>query len=99
MSDRLRHWSKRGFNRAIYGSITVEINRQLGELRRRGLEPALIRLGPHASIKYAWEQWVPEARIELAPKEHKWAYGTVPIRYRDPKVSGVVVEGLRQGAP
>jgi len=93
------HWSRRGFARPIYGSITVEINRQLGELRRRGLTPTLVRLGPYASVKYAWEQRTPEARIDLAPKKHRWAYGMVPIRYRDPKVSGVVVEGVSPASP
>jgi len=90
---KARHWSKRGFARAIYGSITMEINRQIAELRKRGMEPVLVRLGPHASIVYAWEHWTPDARLDLAPTHHRGYRCNVPIQYRDPKVSGVFVEG------
>ncbi len=85
-----RHWTRRGFNRPIYGSITNEINYQIAVLRRRGHRPTLVRLGYAASIKYAWEHWA--ERISDAPKYHIGYRCKVPIRYKDPKVSGVVVE-------
>ncbi|HEX7021397.1 MAG TPA: hypothetical protein VF171_00970 [Trueperaceae bacterium] len=90
---RSDHWSKRGFNRPVYASITNEINWQIAQLRKRGLQPTLVRLGLHASVIYAWEHWTKEARIEDAPTHHDGYRCRVPIRYRDPKVSGVFVEG------
>lgn len=89
-----RHWSKRGFASAIYASVTNEINFQIGQLRRKGLDPSLVRLGHHASVRYAWETWTPDARIEDAPKEHVGHRCRVPVQYRDAKVSGVRVEPL-----
>ncbi len=86
-----RKWTKKGFNRQIYGSITMEINSQIGRLRHAGLKPTLVRLGPAASAVYAWEQW--NERISEAPTHHIGYRCKVPIRYRDPKISGVVVEG------
>lgn len=80
-----RHWSKRDFAAPIYASVTAEIDYQIAQLRKRGLKPALVRLGPHASVVYAREQWAD--RIENAPTHHRG----VPIRYRDPTLSGVVV--------
>lgn len=65
--------------------MTAEVDWQIAQLRRRGLRPALVRLGPYASVVYAWEQW--SSGVSDAPTHHKG----VPIRYMDAKVSGVVV--------
>lgn len=81
---------RRGFNRSIYASITNEINYQIAALRRQGRRPTLVRLGYAASIVYAWEHWADS--ISDAPKYHHGYKCKVPIRYKDPKVSGVVVE-------
>lgn len=85
-SNRYKHWSKRGFNTAIYASVTAEIDYQLSQLRRQGLRASLVRLGTHASAVYAWEQWA--NGVVEAPTHHKG----VPIRYRDPVISGVAVQ-------
>lgn len=85
-SDKYKHWSKRGFAAPIYASVTSEIDYQIAQLRRRGLHPTLVRLGPYASTVYAWEQWADG--VAEAPTRHKG----VPLRYRDPSISGVVVQ-------
>ena len=85
-----RHWTRRGFNRPIYGSITNEINYQDVALPPRH-RPTLVRLGYAASTKYAWEHWA--ERISDAPKKVPyWLQGKVPIRHKDLKASGVMVE-------
>ena len=81
---------RHGFNRPIYASITNEINCQIACLRRRGHRPTLVRLGSAASTVYAWEHWADS--ISDAPKYHHGYKCKVPIRYKDQKVSGVVVE-------
>lgn len=86
-------WARKGFNSKIYSSITNEINYQVAQMRKQGFEPSLVRLGPAASVVYAHEQWAPWGRIEEGPTEHKGYRCTVPIRYRDTSISGVVVEG------
>lgn len=84
-------WAKKGFNRQIYASITNEINYQIGQLRKRGFEPTLVRLGPAASIVYANEHW--SHGIGGGPQYHKGYKCEVPIKYRDKSISGVIVEG------
>src|SRR5690625_1439123 len=89
-----RRWSERGFAAAIYGSITNEINWQIGQLRRQGLEPGLVRLGTEASRVYAREHWAEAGLVRNAPKKHAGYRCSVPIRYRDPRISGVIVEPI-----
>ncbi len=84
-------WAQRGFAKLIYWSITCEIDKQIAQLRQRGLAPALIRLGPAASVVYAHEHWA--QRIEDAPACHRGYRCDVPIVYRDERVSGVAIEG------
>jgi hypothetical protein len=89
--DRRPSWARRGFNRQIYWSVTCEINWQIAQLRKRGLEPVLVRLGSAASAVYAREHRA--QRVSQAPTHHDGYRCRVPIRYRDPRLSGVAVEG------
>ena len=89
--DRRPSWARRGFAGQIYWSVTCEINWQIAQLRKRGLEPALVRLGSAASAVYAREHRA--QRVSQAPAYHDGYRCRVPIRYQDPHLSGVAVEG------
>lgn len=79
---------RKGFNKGIYASITNEIYRQIGELKKEGYKPSLIRLGWRASFCFAKEHW------GNPYKESTWvtSYLDMPIIYKDKSISGVVVE-------
>lgn len=79
----MEHWSKRGFARRTYFDLTMSINSEIGNVKRAGLLPTLVRLGLFASRVYIKEHW------GEAPEAH----GGIPIRYNDSSISGVIVEG------
>lgn len=84
-------WTYKGFLRPIYASINNEINYQIAQLRKAGLEPSLVRLGSAASVVYAEEHW--NVRVGEGPEFHEGHKCKVPIRYYDSVISGVFVEG------
>lgn len=80
---------KNGFAERILLSVTVEIHRQIGEIKRAGRKPTRIHLCPVCSIRFCYEHWVPEMRPDKGPKE----YLGLPIIYRSDKLTfGVWVE-------
>jgi hypothetical protein len=83
-------WTYLGFNRAVYGSITNSINRELRRVRHSGQRPSLIRMGVTASCVWAEENWHEYGDIEHAPKE----YHGIPIKLLDRSIEGVIVDAL-----
>jgi hypothetical protein len=78
---------QRGFMRRVLFSVTVEIHRQIGELRRQKKKPACIKLGSVCSVRFCYEQNHRNIRISDGPRE----YLGLPISYRHPQ-EGVFVE-------
>ncbi len=69
---------KKGFMRKILLSVTVEIHRQIGELKKQKKKPSKIFLGPVCSVRFCYEQNHRNIRIEEGPK----SYLDMPITYR-----------------
>ena len=86
---------KKGFMARILHSVTVEIHRQIGALKKQKLKPARIYLCPVCSVRFCYEHnhGVPDMR--KAPKE----YLGMPIVYRYKKIVGVWVEPEKPNEP
>lgn len=78
---------RKGFMRKVLLSVTVEIHRQLGEVKKQKKKPVRICLGQVCSVRFAYEQNKRNIRLDEAPKE----YLGLPIQYRYP-VEGVHID-------
>ncbi len=82
--------------RLVLNSVTVEIHRQIGALKRQGLKPAKIHLCRVCSVRFAYEQNRRNPNINQAPR----AYLGLPIVYRSPRIAaGVWVEPVSPSVP
>ena len=80
---------KKGFMRRILLSVHTEIHRQIGELRERGVEPTIIKLGPVCSRRFCYEAGTGNLRMD--PKLGPTEYLGIPIQYNHQR-EGVYVE-------
>lgn len=73
-----RYKRKNSPMRRILLSVTNEIHRQIGELKRQKKKPAFIKLGPVCSVRFCYEQNRGNIRISDGPRE----YLEMPVKYR-----------------
>lgn len=87
-------------------SVTVGINHRLRLAKEQGLDATLIRMGKELSRLFWKERGVPfvpngptqliSGDVSWSEEQQCWLYGTrppVPMRFNDPKIAGIAVEG------
>lgn len=92
-----------------YQSTTVGINYKIRLCKQAGLQPSLIRLGKAHSLRFWHERgvgYIPNRPLRLVvddvswdKESRSWFYHTTPpvrIRFSDPLIVGIVVEGIRK---
>ena len=77
-----------------YSGIRNEVEAQMRELRKQGIQPMLVRLSDKASVKFAYEAGRKDGRVSNAPKLFSGSNCLCHIIYRDPSVRWVKVEGI-----
>ena len=88
-SDLLPHIPehyKKGYLKVQLLSVTVEINRQIGKLKKQGKKPALIRMDRVFSMRFTYEQ--NQGKV-FSPRPKK--YLGIPIEYNCKDIIGVMV--------
>ncbi|HBR34521.1 MAG TPA: hypothetical protein DD734_07800 [Firmicutes bacterium] len=76
-----------------YLTIRYEIESQISDLRKQGIQPTLVRLSDKASVQFAYESGK-SGRVSNAPKLFSGPNCLCHIIYRDPTVRWVAVEGI-----
>jgi hypothetical protein len=77
-----------------YLTIQYEVEAQISELRKQGIQPTLVRLSNKASVQFAYETGRKDGRVSDAPKLFSGPNCLCHIVYRDPSVKWVKVEGI-----
>ncbi|HBR33510.1 MAG TPA: hypothetical protein DD734_02685, partial [Firmicutes bacterium] len=77
-----------------YSGIRNEVEAQMRELRKQGIQPMLVRLSDKASVQFAYEAGHKDGRVSNAPKLFSGPYCLCHIIYRDPTVKWAKVEGI-----
>ena len=87
--DKIPDKYKSGYLEKILLSVTVEINRQIKNIKSNNKKPKAIYLGPACSQKFAYEQGdIPNSLdTRQAPKK----YAGLPIHYHCDNLVGVYV--------
>ena len=77
-----------------YLTVRYEIESQIDDLRKQGIQPTLVRLSNKASVRFAYETGQKDGRVSNAPKPFSGPGCLCHIIYRDPTVRWVTVEGI-----
>ncbi|HBR33729.1 MAG TPA: hypothetical protein DD734_03785 [Firmicutes bacterium] len=77
-----------------YLTIQYEVEAQISELRKQGIQPTLVRLSNKASVQFAYESGRRNGRVTNAAKLFSGPGCLCHIIYRDPSVRWVRVEGI-----
>lgn len=75
-------------------TIQAEVENQIQDLRKQGIQPTLVRLSDKASVQFAYESGRRDGRVSNAPKLFSGPGCLCHIIYRDPSVRWVRVEGI-----
>ena len=77
-----------------YLTIRYEVESQISDLRKQGIQPTLVRLSDKASVQFAYESGRKNGRVSNAAKLFSGPGCLCHIIYRDPSVRWVKVEGI-----
>lgn len=75
-------------------AVTVGINWRIGDVKKAGMVPSLIKLG-----KLHTRLFLREHHLSAVPRE-PWAYSNakIPVQFNAPGIVGIVVEGVPKPA-